>query len=394
MANFYRHFCIVGICLFGFSPSAFSEDENRGILSKGLLPDSLVEDFGIDVRGFLSAGYTFNTSHSDGYNGPVSFNDRSNEPQVDQAYLILERKTEKDGPSLGGRIDLIYGADATFTKSIGFDDHVTADKTSEIYKLEIPQGYVELNTGVGDGLSVKAGHFYTLIGYETVPAADNFFYSHAYSMQYGEPFTHWGALASYPISDKVTVTGGLVRGWDNFSDYGDGNLSFMGSIGITPNEDTSLTFALIQGNEGPHTNITMYSLVLVRSLSESLSLILQHDLGSKEGLQGEESSNWYSANSYLVYNLNEKVDLGVRLEWFRDENGTRVVGLRSGAGGVPADYYAASIGANYKPCNYFTLRPEVRTDYQDIKTASTGKAFGHGSDSTQVLVGVNGIARF
>ena len=41
-------------------------------------------------------------------------------------------------------------------------------------------------------LTVRLGHFYTIIGYEVVTAPDNFFSSHAYTMQYGEPFTHTG----------------------------------------------------------------------------------------------------------------------------------------------------------------------------------------------------------
>ena len=55
----------------------------------------------------------------------------------------------------------------------------------------MPQAYAEV--GYND-LTVKVGHFYTIIGYEVVPAPDNFFYSHAYTMQYGEPFTHTGML--------------------------------------------------------------------------------------------------------------------------------------------------------------------------------------------------------
>lgn len=59
------------------------------------------------------------------------------------------------------------------------------------------------------------GHFYTIIGNEVVTAPDNFFYSHAYTMQYGEPFTHTGGLASWS-GEKVTVHGGVVNGWDKF----------------------------------------------------------------------------------------------------------------------------------------------------------------------------------
>jgi hypothetical protein len=87
------------------------------------------------------------------------------------------------------------------------------------------------------------------------------------------------------------------------------------------------------------------------------------------------------------------IDVGARLEWFKDSDGYRVLGLRSGAGGVPADYYAASLGANIKPTSYIILRPEVRFDYQDVDS-SEANIFDNGKDETQLLVAMNGILKF
>ena len=53
----------------------------------------------------------------------------------------------------------------------------------------MPQAYAEVFCPWGNGLSVKLGHFYSIFGYETVTAPDNFFYSHSYVFQYGEPNT-------------------------------------------------------------------------------------------------------------------------------------------------------------------------------------------------------------
>ena len=63
----------------------------------------------------------------------------------------------------------------------------------------------------GTGLNVKAGHFYTPIGYESVPAPDNFFYTHAYTMQYGEPFTHTGLLGNYKVNPNWSVLARRLR---------------------------------------------------------------------------------------------------------------------------------------------------------------------------------------
>jgi hypothetical protein len=43
-----------------------------------------------------------------------------------------------------------------------------------------------------------------------------------------DPFTNTGGLATYPITDKLSVTGGLVLGWDNVADNNN-SPSFMGT---------------------------------------------------------------------------------------------------------------------------------------------------------------------
>ena len=41
---------------------------------------------------------------------------------------------------------------------------------------------------------MKFGHFYSGFGYESVAAPENFFYSHSYMFQYGEPKTYTGFI--------------------------------------------------------------------------------------------------------------------------------------------------------------------------------------------------------
>ena len=100
-------------------------------------------------------------------------------------------------------------------------------------------------------LNVKFGHFYTLIGYEVVPAIGNFFYTHAYTMQYGEPFTHTGVLTTWVPNDQLTIIGGITNGWDNWDDglettivnqnYANynSNASFLGAVTFSSSDGTS-----------------------------------------------------------------------------------------------------------------------------------------------------------
>jgi len=100
--------------------------------------------------------------------------------------------TAGDGWDIGGRFDFMYGSDAVFTQAYGapqgnWDLNLMPNDASRFYKMALPQAYVEVFAPVGNGLSTKIGHFYTIIGNEVVTAPDNFFYSHAYTCSTANP---------------------------------------------------------------------------------------------------------------------------------------------------------------------------------------------------------------
>ncbi len=372
--------------------NANAEDsEDRGFLSELLISDQLADSTGLDIRGWISTGVTLNTTSSSNFNGPVTFNDRADKLQLDQLYLILEKKitSESSEFGLGGRVDVMYGADAQFSQSVGFDDNLNGNN-SPINQLAIPQAYLEANLPIGSGVTLKAGHFYTLLGYEVVTAPDNFFYSHSYSMQYDEPFTHWGALASYAISDKLTATLGAVRGWDNLSDDADGNLTTLGGLTYQASDDTTLVFSLISGNQGHNQNLTGYSLVATHIFDDKWSYVLQHDFTNYDAADGTKS--WYGLVNYLFYELTEDSKLGVRFDWFNDADGFRVAGLRSASNASESNYYSVSLGLNTALYSNLIFRPEVRYDWQDGPVEQS--AFADGNDRSQLLVAGNLILKF
>lgn len=147
------------------------------------------------IGGWVAAGISYSTDNPDHHtNDPVTFNDWNRELQMNQLNLYLQKlvNMESDDIEIGGRIDLLYGSDARFTQAAGLDDDLISEKNFRFYDIALPQIYLEAFSPVGNGLTAKIGNFYTIIGYEVVNAPENFFYSHAYTMQYGEPFTHSG----------------------------------------------------------------------------------------------------------------------------------------------------------------------------------------------------------
>ena len=339
---------------------------------------------GITATGWIAAGGTLNGyDPTSKYNGTVTFNDR-NEFQVNQLYAVIQRETDTSCRCLdiGGRVDLLYGSDYIFTQGIGLETRRNGDpkwNSHPQYGLALPQMYAEL--AIND-LSVIAGHFYTIIGNEVVTAPDNFFYSHAYTMQYGEPFTHTGVLATWEPGDRLKLIGGIHNGWDNF-DAETERAAFLGGVTVTSlDERFSLAFAITSGdeinNQGFFSNRTMYSIVGSVQLTDRLTYVIQHDHGWQNDDQvrfGEVDqpefldAEWYGLNQYLLYTINDCWAAGVRLEWFRDDDGVRVAGVRdgnpAGVGDFVGNFYEATVGLRWTPTANLIVRPEVRWDWFD-----------------------------
>ena len=75
---------------------------------------------GIETYGWVDVGIGANGWGAD-WNGPITFNDRSWQGQMNQLYLVNERILKEDGLSWGGRIDLLYGTDFLYTVAAGLD---------------------------------------------------------------------------------------------------------------------------------------------------------------------------------------------------------------------------------------------------------------------------------
>ena len=352
----------------------------------------------LNFGGWLDGGYTYNPGNpGDDFNGTVTFGDRSGSVQLNQAYFYLERPVDQQGEhwDVGWRADVLFGTDAVFTQAHGgesghWDQRLVGDN-ARFYQMAIPQAYLELVAPMGTGLRVKAGHFYTILGNETVMAPDNFFYSHTYMMQYGEPFTQTGLLASYAPWDSLSisagaVTGSLTGGWDGAFDTSLDEWGFLG--GFTWSGDgTSFSANATHGSQtDKHGDWSLYSLVLHHDLANELHFTLQHDYGWAANAVQDETATWYGLAPYLSYDVAEDLAFGVRGEWFRDDEGFRVMsrsriaahpaaggraGLLSissvGAHGDLAGntYYALTAGLNWKPRSWVIVRPGVRYDWVD-----------------------------
>ncbi len=346
---------------------------------------------GFEWGGWISTGI-YSNMHGDEVNGPLGMRSSNDGWTVDQVWFYLERvpDTSRYWFDWGFRADLLFGVDAPDTQAFGGhpDSYDNTWDTGGDYGFALPQLYAQLAWGK---LNVKLGHFYTIIGYEVVAAKDNFFYSHEYTHHYGEPFTHTGVLAEYPLNNSITVYGGWTQGWDTGFDNTPGANTLLAGLKVQLTEKMNVFYTTSAGDFGSNIgagDIYMHSIVLQWNLTERLTYVLHHDLGLN--WRPDDDAEWYGIAQYLTYKLNDCWSAGTRIEWFRDDDAARI----SLNGPAAGNYWAVTWGLNYKPHANLTLRPELRYDWFDGVAAAGELPFDSGNSTDQWSGGMDVIFTF
>jgi hypothetical protein len=344
----------------------------------------------ITVGGWIEGG-VFTNQYDAANNGPLGLRDKKYF-DANQLWMYAERatNTEDQDWDIGGRMDYVFGTDGPDTQCFGDHGWDYGWNSSPSYGSAVPQAYAEV---AYKKLKVKLGHFYTPIGNEVFPATGNFFYSHSYMFYYAEPFTHTGFLATYKFSDKLSGSAGWSDGWDSGFDNHDHASTFLGGLTWTPNEDITLAWYMCSGYWGNgqayqganFNNIFMNSIVLTYKLTERWTYIFQNDYATN--YNRPDDTAWYGINQYLQYKINDCWGFGGRIEWFRDEDGVRVIQGNAG------NYNEMAMGVNWKPRANFLVRPEVRYDWYNGTTAG-GNPFDNGNATTQLSGGFDVIFTF
>ena len=420
--------CCDGSC---FTESECTNCPEGDFCGNGLFP-AQAKHFGqLFIDGWISAG---GSTHNE---WPVSAtaiepNGNDSDFQMNQFYISMGREVMRGGNwDIGGRVDLLYGTDYLLASSLGLESYNTGDRGQPVstiyharphwnsengyypeYGLAMPQAYAEIYAPIAAGLTVKLGHFYSPMGYESICSPSNFFYTHTYTMMYGEPQTETGALANLRLNNTWSLLGGFTQGWNVWEDNND-SLDVVGGVKWEScDRNTNLSMVVMSGDTVYSSNIgagepfnaplTNYSLLLERKLNPLLTWVFQHDLGIAEDGAWERNANgmitrlnahWYSITNYLFYQMAPNLSLGFRAEWFQDENHSRMGDGRTKdylfelAG---ENYVDLSLGLNWKPTSWITLRPEVRWDYSDVEMKDAagnviGKAFGKNYDKDDLV---------
>jgi hypothetical protein len=325
-------------------------------------------DKGFDFGGWVEASWThsFSNPPSNFIVGRV-FDVDNDDPTLNQAVIYAQRAIQplSDRFDIGFRTELLYGGDARFIHSNGLNSYGgDSPQAFPDEQFDLTQAYLQFNVPIGKGLLITAGKFVTLIGYEVINPNGDPLYSHSYLFGYAIPFTHTGVLAAYNITDNITVTGGITRGWEQSLKDNNDSIDGIGQIKWVATDKLTLFLMGVTGPERNKNDSDYRSLIdacLNYAATDKLSLGLNGDYGFEPGAAADGGyATWYGAAGYLGYKFNDYVTANARGEYFSDPDGAR---------GFDTQVYEATFGATITPlpnngvAKTLKFRPEIRYDY-------------------------------
>ena len=198
---------------------------------------------------YVENSYTFNLSGA-GRHGvnELRFYDFDEGYTFNVAEFSLKKDPSEKYP-LGYGLVITAGLDSQKNHSFGiFRDEEDAFPFRNTEKFDLQEAYVSGLVPLGSGLTLKAGKFVTLLGYEVIESPNNLNFSRGYLFGLAIPLTHTGGLASYAFTDWFNMTAGLVLGWDDSKNVND-SLSYTGQFAFTPVKDLTANLNWIVGPE-------------------------------------------------------------------------------------------------------------------------------------------------
>jgi hypothetical protein len=306
---------------------------------------------GVDISGEVSLGYTTALDSDSRLLFGRVFDNQAEQFTLHQAEVWFERASSTESP-FGFNIDIVAGDDAEKIHSSGLGD--ASDS------FDLTQAY--LSYQVSDGIVLKAGKFVTMHGAEVIRRSGNFHYSRAFLFGYAIPFAHTGLLATFQAGDAVSVTAGIVNGWDNVDDNND-DKSFHGAAAFTISDAVAFTVGGTYGAEGASSSDkrTLVDAILTFKPADGLTIMFNYDWAEDENAaldpitDGPTDAEWDGLAGYISYDFSEVFSLGARAEYFNDDDGVRL-----GAGNL--ELWEGTLTARFKLRDGIVAGLEYRHD--------------------------------
>ncbi|HEX7231887.1 MAG TPA: outer membrane beta-barrel protein [Candidatus Binatia bacterium] len=358
---------------------------------------ALEKAIGISISGYLDTSYTWSSNHP---KNPANISGRYfdkdyNKVEFNDFHLALDLPEKRFG--IGYHVSGDFGRTGELLREATlWNSHFLKQPSAELR-----ESYITTTIPVGEGIQFKGGLFVTPLGMEILPAPGNYNdeISRSFAFNLGIPLRHLGGLFTYPVLKTLSVSGGLVTGWDDPHDNNN-SPSFLGGVNYTPADAFALASNIVIGPEqrAPtgRTRIAWSSVATIKPM-DPLTLYLEYTLGHEDQAPtafGNRNAWWNAVSGVASWNWTERFNTAVRGEVFIDGQGARI--FASGQFPSFAPVHNAALGeitmsGTYKFTKMFLGRAEFRQDWANrgIYQRGTSKA-----DSNQTTLAVQLLYTF
>lgn len=177
---------------------------------------------------------------------------------------------------------------------------------------------------VGKGLTITAGLFNSLLGYESLYARDNFNYTRSWIAD-NTPYMMFGAKASYPVSEELTATLFAINSYYHLAHPND-QLSYGVQGTWKPTSRFTLTETFYAGPDQTDTDLKFWRTYL-NSIAEwkgdAVTVALSYDIGTENiaGRPGDPRAFVMGGALFTRWNVSGPWSLALRPEFYWDRNG-------------------------------------------------------------------------
>lgn len=311
-------------------------------------PDKVTLNFfkGTELGGLVDGYYLWNSNKT----GPLfrSFDVSHNAFTLSMAEVWLAKAPTSDSP-IGYKVRLNFGQAAGIFTPLPDNN----------YK-NVEEAYGSYMAPVGKGLQIDFGKFVTNAGAEVVEAKDDWNYSRSLLFQLAIPVYHAGIRVTYSPTDKVTLMGGVVNGWNNVTENNTGK-TVMGSVTYKPTGAVSIIENYIGGPEQANDSTDWRHLsdtVVSYTVNPTVSLMANYDYG--RDTVGGFVNTWQGIAGYAKIQANKWIAVVPRVEYFKDANALMT--------GTVQNLTDATLTLEVKAADNFLWRVEYRGDFSNQST--------------------------
>ena len=269
--------------------------------------------------GFVDLGYSLNFSFPENH----LFRGRSTTPRVNELDLNMVgayiRKDVSEQSRWGMELLAHSGQDA---KEYGFETGLSRVGSSDQLR-HFGRANVSYLAPIGNGLTVQAGLFPSLVGYESLYAKDNFSYTRTWIADHS-PYLMFGANASYPLTDSVTATVFIINSYFHLSHAN--NLPTYGAhVAYTPTPRWTVKQAFLYGPEQANTALEFWRLfsdTIIQWKDRAVTVAFEQQIGTETlAITGSPRAFWIGYALPAHWRIQGPWSVTLRPELFYDPNG-------------------------------------------------------------------------